>query len=76
MYFRRFTQLKLLPWYIGGSLEYGNVWEDSSDISWDSGIAAGSLFLGADTPLGPFYLGYGHAEQGRDAAFLYLGKSF
>jgi len=75
-YFRRFTQLKLLPWYIGGSLEYGNVWEDSSDISWDSGIAAGSLFLGADTPLGPFYLGYGHAEQGRDAAFLYLGKSF
>lgn len=76
MYYRRFTQLKLLPWYIGGSLEYGNVWEDRGDISWDSGIAAGSLFLGADTPIGPLYLGYGHAEQGRNSGFLYLGKSF
>lgn len=76
VFYRRFTQLKLLPWYIGGSLEYGNVWEDRGDISWDSGIAAGSLFLGADTPLGPLYLGYGHAEQGRNSGFMYLGKTF
>jgi NTE family protein len=76
LYYRRFTQLKLLPWYIGGSLEYGNVWEDRGDMSWDSGIAAGSLFLGADTPIGPLYLGYGHAEQGRNSAFMYLGKTF
>jgi NTE family protein len=76
LYYRRFTQLKLLPWYIGGSLEYGNVWEDRGDMSWDSGIAAGSVFLGADTPIGPLYLGYGHAEQGRNSGFLYLGKTF
>ncbi len=76
IYYRRFTQLKLLPWYIGGSIELGNVWDDRDDISVESAIAAGSLFLGADTPLGPLYIGYGHAEQGRNAAFMYLGKTF
>lgn len=76
LYYRRFTGLKLLPWYVGGSLEYGNVWEDRDDMSFASAIAAGSIFLGADTPVGPLYIGYGHAEQGRNAGFMYLGKTF
>jgi len=71
--YRRYTPLPILSWYIGGSLEYGGVWEDRDDIGSD-GIAAGSLFVGADTPIGPIYIGYGHAEQGRDAAFFYLGR--
>ena len=75
-YYRRFTELRFLPWYIGGTLEFGNVWEDSSDITWDSLITAGSVFVGADTPLGPLYLGYGHAEQGRQSGFLFFGKTF
>lgn len=76
IYYRRFTQLKLLPWYVGASLELGNVWDDRDAISFDSAIGAGSIFLGADTPIGPLYIGYGHAEQGRNSGFLYLGKSF
>lgn len=76
IYYRRFTQLRLLPWYVGASLELGNVWDDRDDMSFDSAIGAGSIFLGADTPIGPLYLGYGHAEQGRNSGFLYLGKSF
>jgi NTE family protein len=73
--YRRYEPLPILSWYIGGSLEYGGVWEDRDDIGSD-GIAAGSLFIGADTPIGPLYIGYGHAEQGRDAAFFYLGRPF
>lgn len=76
MYYRRYARLRLLPWYVGASLEYGNVWEDRDDMAWDSGIAAGSVFVGADSPLGPLYLGYGHAERGRNAGFFYLGKTF
>ena len=75
-YYRRFNQLKFLPWYVGGSLELGNAWEDRSDITWDSLIAAGSVFLGADTPLGPFYLGSGYAEGGQHSIFMYFGKTF
>jgi NTE family protein len=73
VYYRRFKPLPILKWYIGGSLEYGGVWEDKNDIGRD-GIAAGSLFLGADTTLGPIYLGLGMAESGQHAAFFYLGR--
>jgi NTE family protein len=76
VYYKRFTQLKFLPWYIGGSLELGNVWEDRDDISADSAIISGSVFLGADTPIGPFYTGYGYAEGGNSSLFLFLGKAF
>jgi len=73
IYYRRFKPMPFLSWYIGTSLEYGGVWEEKDDIGND-GIAAGSIFLGADTPIGPFYLGFGHAEGGHNAAFFYLGK--
>ena len=76
VYYRRFNQLKFLPWYVGGSLELGNVWEDRDDISVDSAIVSGSVFLGADTPIGPFYTGYGYAEGGNSSLFLFLGKTF
>jgi NTE family protein len=73
VYYRRFEPLPFLSWYIGASLEYGGVWENKSDIGTD-GIAAGSFFLGADTPIGPAYLGFGHAEGGHNALFFYLGR--
>jgi len=73
MYYKRFKLLPFLSWYIGGSLEYGGVWEEKNSI-YDDGIVSGSLFLGADTPIGPLYVGYGHAEAGRHAVFFYLGR--
>lgn len=75
IYYRRFRPMPFLSWYIGGSAEYGGVWEDNNDIG-DDGIASGSLFLGADTPIGPLYVGYGHAEAGNNAVFFYLGRPF
>tara|TARA_B100000700_G_scaffold241549_1_gene268846 strand:- start:2326 stop:4557 length:2232 start_codon:yes stop_codon:yes gene_type:complete len=73
IYYRRFEALPFLPWYLGGSFEYGGVWEDKEDL-FDDGIMSGSVFLGADSPIGPLYIGYGHAEGGYDSIFFYLGR--
>lgn len=65
-----------MPIYIGGSLELGNVWQDDEARTYDSLIPAGSLFLGADTLLGPVYLGGGLAEGGNRSLYLFLGDPF
>ena len=60
--------------YLGGSVEYGNVWAPGEDPVFSDGILAGSLFVGVDTILGPFYVGYGLAEGGRQSFYLFLGR--
>jgi len=77
-YYRRLGDIKWLPAYAGVSLEHGNVYEDRDDISLapSDALLAGSVFLGVDTVLGPVYLAYGHAEQGNDSIYLYLGRLF
>jgi NTE family protein len=76
VYYRRISDLKLLPAYVGGSIEYGNVWQELDEIGFDNAMLNGSLFIGADTPIGPVYLGVGLAEGGRSTTFLYLGPAF
>lgn len=75
-YFRRFGDFRLMPIYLGGSLEQGNVWNCSEDVSLTDTLTAGSLFIGLDTPIGPFYLGYGQAEYHNSSLYLYFGKLF
>ncbi len=58
---------------IGTSLEYGNVWESRNDIDVGDGLFAGSLYLGANTMIGPIFLGYGVAEGGANSFYLYVG---
>lgn len=65
-----------VPVYLGASLEAGNIWQSRSDMKFDDLILAGSLFIGLDTPLGPLYLAYGHAEGGKNAGYLFLGQTF
>lgn len=62
--------------YLGASLEAGNVWQDSNDISFDNTLIAGSLFVVFDTLFGPIYIAYGAAEGGRRSAYLFLGQTF
>jgi hypothetical protein len=50
-----------------------NVWEDKSDIDVSDALLAGSVFLGADTGIGPIFLGYGLAEGGTSSFYLYIG---
>jgi len=65
-----------VPVYVGFSLEKGNVWLDRHNISWGDAISAGSLFLGAQTPLGPAYLSYGVTAEGDRSLAIYLGQRF
>ena len=65
-----------IPVYVGTSYEAGNAWQKSADIGFDSIISAGSVFIGADTYIGPLYFAYGFAEGGHNALYLYLGRTF
>ena len=75
IYLRRINDIQFFKAYAGASLELGNVWQDSGDI-FDDPIFAGSAFIGADTPIGPIYLGYGHSDSGDGSVYLFLGPLF
>lgn len=76
VYYRRLTDAQALfsvPVYLGGSLEYGGVWDARRDIGAGASLA-GSVFLGVNTFLGPIFLGYGYAQGGHNAAYLTFGS--
>ncbi|MFA6412508.1 MAG: patatin-like phospholipase family protein [Syntrophales bacterium] len=62
--------------YLGFSAEAGGAWQDRSDITLSSLIYAGSVFVGANTFIGPAYLAYGFAEGGRQTVGLFIGQRF
>ena len=87
--FKRLTgseEILNFPIYMGGTLEYADLSFDlfeerTFDLATlveredDQGFA-GSLYLGGDTPIGPFYLGVGASEFGDTAVFLHFGRAF
>jgi NTE family protein len=75
-YFRRIGDLALFPAFAGVSLELGNVWQSRSEINAHDAILGGSLWAGVQTPVGPVYVGFGHAEGGTSAFYVYLGRVF
>ena len=64
----------LNAYYVGGSVEAGNVSERLNGPSSPGLIWASLLFVGADTIIGPLYLATGYAEGGHTAVYLFLGK--
>lgn len=62
--------------FAGGSLEAGNTWENDADISLDSLLWGGSVFVAAESPLGALYFGYGRTEAGEDSLYLFVGKPY
>jgi NTE family protein len=62
--------------YVGASLELGNAWQSSDDVSLSNSLLAGSLFIGADTFIGPVYFAGGLAEGGNTALYLFVGRPF
>jgi NTE family protein len=60
--------------FAGGSLEAGNAWAQSRDISFDGLRAGSSLFVGADTGIGPLYLSVVSAPRGYTGLYLFLGR--
>jgi NTE family protein len=64
-----------LPIFIGGSLEAGNVWTNTSDISLGNLRTAASAFVAADTPIGPIWLAYGRSGS-NSSIYLVIGRVF
>ena len=62
--------------YAGGSIETGNAYFEDEPLTWDSLQNAWSLFIGADTFIGPVFIGYGHSEGGRDRVYFSIGHQF
>lgn len=62
--------------YAGGSLELGNAWEKSKDVSWGGLLLSGSLFVGMDSPIGPAFIGIGQTEGYDPSLFMHVGRSF
>jgi NTE family protein len=75
-FYRRLGDITFLPIYTGFSLEAGNAWDNKSDIHTDNLRYAGSVFIGADTFMGPLYFAIGATDRGERAVYLNIGKSF
>ena len=52
------------------------MWQDLDDFAVDDLIVGSSLFLGAETAIGPIYVGGGVNTEGATSFFLFLGQFF
>ncbi|MCP9758235.1 hypothetical protein EGI20_02755 [Aquitalea sp. S1-19] len=62
--------------YLGGSLEAGRVWGGLWQEKRSSWLPAGSVFIGADSLIGPLFVGAGYGEGGRLIGYFYLGADY
>ncbi len=78
IYYRRVSEtapIVNVPLYVGGSFELGNAWSRYEELELKGVVPAGSLFVSADTPLGPFTVAAGLA-RGNGSFYLILGRIF
>ncbi|MFN4115792.1 MAG: patatin-like phospholipase family protein [Inhella sp.] len=61
-------------WFVGASLEAGNTWNAAGDLGLKGLRQSGSVFLGADTGLGPLYVGLGREKRGGTLLYLFIGR--
>jgi NTE family protein len=74
--YRRLNEVQFLPAYAGLTLEAGNVWDLRSEVGFDDLRYSGSLFIGAESPIGPVYFAIGYSDSGDAAAYFYVGNPF
>lgn len=77
-YYRRFSEvgsaLLGMGFFAGGTFEYGTFLSDSAAIPDQKDLAAGSTFLGIDTPVVPVYFALGFSEAGERSFYFALGR--
>jgi NTE family protein len=77
MYYHRIMRGTVLDGAYGGvSLELGRYGVPLLPDAPTGLLTSGSVFIGADTPIGPAYLGYGRAADGNQSFYFFLGKMF
>lgn len=60
--------------FAGITLEAGNAWATREDVSLGRLRSGFSAYLGADTGIGPLYVGVAWAPRGDAALYLFLGR--
>ncbi len=66
-----------VPFYVGGSMEFGRIWNDLHTSNHTGSLLyAGSLLFALDTPVGPLFLARGFSEGGRVKNYLLLNHAF
>lgn len=77
MYYHRILRGSFLEGAYGGfSLEAGKVGNPLVPGSPEGLLQSAGLFLAADSPVGPVYLGYGRAKDGNTSLYFYIGVPF
>jgi len=77
MYYHRITRGGIMEGTYGGfSLEAGKVGDPLVPGSPDGLLKSGSIFVAMDSPIGPVYLAYGHAQDGNSSCYFYLGLPY
>ena len=74
-----YTRLSQTPvfargFFVGASLEAGNAWNQRKQVTFASLRGGGSIYLGADTGIGPMYLGLTYAPRGELGIALMIGR--
>ncbi len=62
--------------YVGGSFEAGQVWARRKDVDIGDLRYGASAYVAADTALGPMFLAFSRASDGRQAVYLFIGRPF
>jgi len=64
------------PLYTGFSLESGNTWKEGTKIDFEYMKKSATIYVAADTLLGPLYLALASSTDGQTSGYLYLGEKF
>lgn len=62
--------------YVGASAELGRIWSLLQEDPKPLWLPAASIFIGADTLLGPAFLGVGHGKGGKLTGYFNLGVEY
>jgi NTE family protein len=60
--------------YAGFSVEGGRMAKTLLPDQQNGFLGSGAIFLGVDSPLGPFYLAWGRSSDGASSAYVFLGR--
>jgi NTE family protein len=78
IYFHRFSEVENpfvnLAFFIGGSYEMTTIHSNDDRFEDHSLIQSGSIYIGADTPIVPMYLGFGAADIGEESIYISIGR--
>ncbi len=77
MYYHRILRSSIFEGaYAGISLEASRIGNPLVPGNTEDWLRSASVFMAADSPIGPMYLGYGRAQDGNSSFYFYVGRPF